>query len=278
MIIPELPEWQCVPKGAMVIDAYDTVTFDGGVPGGNFETSLANGQVGDRLEVCSRITEWLEDAVGRLPYALGGGPFPTGYNYVLRGAGLENPAITDGRAWVLEPRPAAAPLPLSIEVKLSGCPVLLDAVSNELGISKDVFQISIGNMLAVNPNIQPCEACAKLVNAAAVLKDADGSRMAALAQVINTIAPADMPFTPEMGTMIATAFADNAAKEGSNYAVAAEYLDAFVNYVAVLDTQMGSPTGDSAAFVMAKYGTGINENANPNIAAYVTMRLAETGR
>jgi hypothetical protein len=171
----------------------------------------------------------------------------------------------------------AAPLPLPVEVKLSGCPVLLDAVSNELGVSKDTIQISIENALAVNPNIQPCDTCAKLVNAVAVLKDADGSRMAALAQVINQIAPADVPFTPEMGTLIATAFADNAAKEGSNYAVAAEYLDAFVAYVAVLDTQMGSPVGDSVAFVMDKHGTGIRENSNPNIAAYIAMRLSAAG-
>jgi len=170
----------------------------------------------------------------------------------------------------------AAPLPLPVEVKLSGCPVLLDAASNELGVSKDTIQISIQNALAVNPNIQPCDTCAKLVNAVAVLKDADGSKMAALAAVINQIAPADVPFTPEMGTMIATAFAENTMAEGSNYAVAAEYLDAFVNYVAALDT-MGSPVGDSTAFVMAKYGTGISENANPNIAAYVAIRLAAKG-
>ena len=170
----------------------------------------------------------------------------------------------------------AAPLPLQVEVELSGCPVLLEAASNELGVSKDTIQISIQNALAVNPNIQPCDTCAKLVNAVAALQDPDGSKMAALAAVINQIAPADVPFTPEMGTMIATAFAENAMAEGSNYAVAAEYLDAFVNYVAALDT-MGSPVGDSTTFVMAKYGTGVSENANPNIAAYVAIRLAAKG-
>ena len=55
-----------VPQGAMVVDALDTVTF-----GDLFEESLANGDVGDRLEVVSRITEWLFEAVGRLPYQYG---------------------------------------------------------------------------------------------------------------------------------------------------------------------------------------------------------------
>jgi hypothetical protein len=35
-----------------------------------------------------------------------------------------------------------------------------------------------------------------------------------------------------------------------------EYIDAFVQYVAVLDTEMGSPVGDSVAFVMEKHGAG----------------------
>jgi len=101
MVMPQYPEYELVPKGTMVVDAYDSVTF-----GDLFEESLAgddvDSDVGDRLEVVSRITEWLFRSIGRLPYPDGGGPFAPGYNYVLRGAGLENPGITDGRAWVLE--------------------------------------------------------------------------------------------------------------------------------------------------------------------------------
>jgi len=85
-----------ITSGAMVIDAFDTVIF-----GDLFEGSLASGDVGNRLEVVSRITEWLFQAMGRLPYPYGGGLFPPDYTYVLRGAGLGNVDITDGRAWVL---------------------------------------------------------------------------------------------------------------------------------------------------------------------------------
>ena len=84
-------------NGTMVIDAYDTVNAFGS----NFTGSAPWSDMTNSLEVTSRITEWLFQAVGRLPYPYGDGPFPSGYTYVLRGAGLSNPAITEGRAWVL---------------------------------------------------------------------------------------------------------------------------------------------------------------------------------
>ena len=282
---PREPEFECVeiPQGAMVIDAWDTVTFDGGVPGGLFETSLANGDVGDRLEVVSRITEWLFEAYnnGRLPYVYGGGPFPLDYTYVLRGAGLDNPAITDGRAWILEDPTPPTPLyeeagqalePLTLGI--AGCPVLVAAVSAELGVAGDTIQVSLANSFALNTNIQPCESCARLLNAATILRDEDGSGMAAMNQVFNTVAPAGAPFTPEMATSIATAFAGR-VNDGTQYATAIEYIDAFVRYLAVLDTEMGSPVadGDSIAFLMGKYGTGITGSDNSNIAAFVATRL-----
>jgi len=267
-------EYECVPKGAMVIDAYDTVTFGAPGPDTPFETSLANGEVGDRLEVCSRISEWLDDAWNgginpRLPYIFGGGPWPDGYNYVLRG---ENP---DGiGAWVLEWKPApTAALPLLQIPRIEGCPVEMEAAAMELGITGETIQVGIGNALALNPSIQPCEACATLIDAAAILRDEDGSRMAAMVQVFDALAPADAPFTPEMATSIATAF--GTAAEGTLYASVAEYIDAFVQYVAVLDVDLGSPVGDgdSVAFVMEKYGAGVTGSDNANIGAFVATRL-----
>jgi len=269
----------CVPKGAMVIDAYDTVTFDGGVPGGLFEASLAAGQVGDRLEVVSRITEWLFQAVGRLPYAGGGGPFPAGYNYVLRGAGLDNPGITDGRAWVLEnPDGPAAPLPLEEFPVIEGCPVLMQAAALELGIGSETIQVAMARGLAMTPNIQPCDACANIVNYARVLQDVDGTRMAAMLQIFNEIAPVDAPFTPEMGTSIAMAFSERINDDTMpQYATAMEYVDAFVGYVLALDEGLNSPVGDSVAFVMGKYGDAVTASDNPNIGTFIATRLEATG-
>jgi len=36
---------------------------------------------------------------------------------------------------------------------------------------------------------------------------------------------------------------------------------------------MGSPVGDSVAFVIEKYGAGLTESENNNIAAFVATRL-----
>ncbi len=278
----EIPEFEFVPKGAMVIDAYDTITFDGAA-GGQFKDSLAAGQVGSRLEVCSRITEWLEDAVGRLPFP-GDLTLPADYTYVMRGAGLENPDITDGRAWVLIARPEPAPLNamqfsnITERVpEVSGCPAIVAAATEELGITPENIQVAMANSMASASDIQPCDTCARLVSAAAILKDADGSRLAAPLEAINAIAPANVPFTPEIGTQIATVFEDHRG-DGTAYASALEYVDAFVQYVKILDNEMGSPVGDSVAFALEKHGQALTASDNANIAAFVASRLEQTTR
>ena len=239
-----------------------------------------------RLEAASRISEWLFQAVGRLPYA--GDPAGIaaieafiGGDYILRGAGLGNPGIIDGRAWVLEDPLSPAPLYREAGEKAEeqaigaeGCPALLTAAALELGIAEDELNVFMASAMAAATDIQPCESCARLVDAATILRDEDGSRMAAMIQVFNELAPADAPFTPEMATSIVTAFAGH-VDDGTYYATAIEYIDAFVQYIAVLDTEMGSPVGegDSVAFVMEKHGAGITESDNANIGAFVATRL-----
>ncbi len=195
-----------------------------------------------------------------------------GTDYVLRG---ENP---DGiGAWVLENKPVLSADPRAqFQVPaIEGCPQLVQAAAIELGITAETIQVGIGNAIALNPSIQACQACATLVDAAAVLRDADGSRMAAMAQMFDILAPADAPFTPAIGTSIAMAF--EGAAEGSQYASVGEYVDAFVQYVTVLDAGMGSPVGDSVAFVMEKHGADVMGSDNANIAAFVAMRLEAIG-
>lgn len=165
---------------------------------------------------------------------------------------------------------SAPPVPLQIAM-IKGCPVEMNAVALELGITKATLDISIANALALNPAIQPCQACAKLIETITILRDEDGSRMAAMEQIFNELAPAEVPFSPEMAAAIAMAFA-NAAK-GSQYDSVMEYIDAFVRYVSVLDAELGSPVGDSVAFVMGKYGAGIIGSNNANIRAFVAIRL-----
>jgi filamentous hemagglutinin family protein len=240
----------------------------------------------DRLEVVSRITEWLFQAVGRLPFVYDPAAIAAfedfiGGDYILRGAGLDNPLITDERAWVLEDPTPPAPLyeeagqaAERLTIGVQGCPVLVAAASAELGIPSDTIQVSLANSFALNTNIQPCESCARLLNAADILSDEGGSGMAALNQVFNELAPANVAFTPEVAASIVTAFAGRVG-DGTQYATAIDYIDAFVRYIAVLDAEMGSPVGDgdSIAFVMEKYGSGITENENSNIAAFIATRL-----
>ena len=140
------------------------------------------------------------------------------------------------------------------------------------------MQVSIGNALALNPTLQACDACATLIEAALILRDEDGSRMAAMTQMFNTMAPGGpggLPYTPEMQALIATAFAG--AAEGSQYASVMEYTDAFIKYFSVLETDLASPVGDSLAFVMDKYGAGVLGSDNSNIAAFLAASL-ESGK
>ncbi|MHC4631516.1 MAG: hypothetical protein ACYS9C_09615 [Planctomycetota bacterium] len=154
--------------------------------------------------------------------------------------------------------------------RILGCPLEMAAVALELGLTPEAIQVAMGDALALNPTMQPCQACATLLDAAAILRDVDGSRMAAMNAVFNELAPSNAPFTPEMGASIVTAFAG--AAEGSQYASVAEYIDAFVQYFATVEI-LGSPVEDSLAFVMEKYGTDITESENSNLAAFVATRL-----
>lgn len=160
--------------------------------------------------------------------------------------------------------------------ELKGCPALMDAAATELAINSDELQMLISNSLASNPNLQPCDACESLLNASSVLKDADGQKMAALSQIFSTLAPANAPFTPEMSASIATAFADMAEND-AQYAMAGDYVDAFVSYVAVLERDLKMPVGDPVALVLEKYGKGITGSDNPNLAAYIAAQLTAGG-
>jgi filamentous hemagglutinin family protein len=263
-----------VSSGTVYFDAFDTVSIPD-------LSILQDG--GYRLEVASRITEWLHEAIdnGTLPYAYDPAYIENilGNDYVLRGAGdfvdytdsIDVPDFSRGRAWVLEDLPTVPVAPLAdLQIpEIKGCPVQLQAVAVELGVSPEDLQLIINKSMASNPNLQPCEACAQVMTSATILKDADGVRMAAMNQIFNTLAPVNAPFTPEVSASVVTAF-NQLAGQDRQYAMAEEYVNAFVQYVAALDTQIKAPVGDAVAFTLEKYG----QTMNPNIAAYLTSKLA----
>jgi filamentous hemagglutinin family protein len=169
----------------------------------------------------------------------------------------------------------AAPLPEEVEFMVSGCPALLEWTAVELGNEGQTAQIWAANTLATMKDIEPCQACAQLKAAAAVLQDADGTYVAALTQVINEFASSAAPPSEEQMAAIADAIAGNNEAD-SAYALAGQYLDALTMYVSIV-TELES---DEEAVTVAadKYIAPLIEGGDENLAAYFTARLTTLGR
>jgi filamentous hemagglutinin family protein len=163
-----------------------------------------------------------------------------------------------------------------INVEVSGCPALVKWAAEEVGIGERLVQIWVANSLASTGSIQPCDACQGLRNAAKILQDADGTHIAALAQVVNEFASSTAPPTEEQIIAIADAIARN-RDEDSHYAVADEYLEALSTYVGILSDEMGfSPTG-SVQLVTDKYVSRLARGQNVGVAAFIAASLAALG-
>jgi hypothetical protein len=243
----------------------------------------------DRMEVCSRVTEWLFQAVsnGTLPFAGDAAAIAAfeefiGGEYVLRGAGLGDPAITDGRAWVLEDPILPPPLyeeagqPVEEqEFGEGGCPALMNWLAGELGIEEDEIEVAVGNAFAYSTDIQPCEMCARLKDAATILEDAEGTGVAALVQVVNEFVATPAPPSEEQMASIATAFADH-VDDGTYYAAAGAWIDALVEYVGILTFEMGYSAEESTGYAN-KYIGPVTDTGNASLTAYVQARLAALG-
>lgn len=168
----------------------------------------------------------------------------------------------------------AAPLPEPLTVEVSGCPALIKWVAAELGTDQKKVQIWVARALASPGSIQPCDACQGLMEAATILKDADGTRVAALANVINEYASSDAPPTEEQMASIADAIANDI--EGNvQYAAAGEYLDALAKYVGILSDQMDFTADEAVQFATDNYVDNLVETENMGVATYVAARLAD---
>ncbi|MHC5159146.1 MAG: hypothetical protein ACYSN8_03815, partial [Planctomycetota bacterium] len=169
---------------------------------------------------------------------------------------------------------------------LSGCPAEMAAAAAELAVNSDQLQMMIANSMATNPNMQPCDACANLLAAAAALKGINEETLAAMNMIFNSYAPSGAPFTPEALASITTAFADfrdsdpqlalmtdEEYAEYQQYAMADELVEAFVSYVAVLENDLKITASDPIALVMDKYGEAIEATGNPNISTYLIEQM-----
>jgi len=163
-----------------------------------------------------------------------------------------------------------------VEFDISGCPALVKWAAAELGIDERMMQIWTVNALASSRDIQPCDACEKLKNVAAILRDDQGTRIAALAQVVGEFASSTAPPTPEQMASVADAIARN-SQAYNHYAVAGEYLDALVVYVGVLNSDLNFSTEESIMFAADKYIAPLAENESAGLTAYIAARLADLG-
>jgi len=174
----------------------------------------------------------------------------------------------------LPPAPGLERLELKVEV--SGCPALVKWAAEEVGIGERLVQIWVADSLASPGSIQPCNACQGLKNAAKILQDADGTHIAALAQVVNEFASSTAPPTEEQMIAIAEAITRN-TDEDSYYAAADEYLEALTTYVGILSDEMGFSTIESVQLVTDKYVGRLAQGQNVGVAAFIAASLAAIG-
>jgi filamentous hemagglutinin family protein len=180
--------------------------------------------------------------------------------------------------------PAAA-LPEMIVWEPAGCPALMNWLADELGVSRGELQRYVLHAYSEGQNavgsktgigykaaLQFCQVCSKLMDAATILQDPDGARIAALQRVINEFASAAAPPSEEQMALIAAAFAEH-TDDGTPYAAAGQWMDALAEYGSILTSEVGYSAEDSVA-VVDKYLAPITEAGNPALTAFVQASLA----
>jgi len=279
------------PAGAMVVDAYDTVTL-----GTEFVDSLGDGGV-SWLELCSRITTSLADATdtGALPYADDPATFEDwiGGSYILRG-------IFPNNAWVLPEEDIPLPTLISAEASATATPASpelgdigqiegahfadLQWLAQELGLCQgdqqdeedtrcqEMAQAYLAGAFLQATDLRPNNAASSLRVLAETLHDSTGTHAAALLRVVDEFVPADVPPSEEQMAAIASAF-ELHTDDGTHYAAAGQWLDALSEYIDILNTDIGWSIDESVVFVMGKYCASITDAADVSVTAFIQMHL-----
>lgn len=185
------------------------------------------------------------------------------------------PPVDNGEIYI-EPAPLhreAGGAPEEEEFAEGSCPALMNWLAAALGIEEKMIQIAVAATFICSTDIHPCEMAARLQDAAKILEDPNGTGVAALARVVNEFIAQDAPISEEQIALIATALASH-TDEGTHYAAAGRWLDALVEYVSILEDEMGWSADDAVTLVMDKYGAPIKESDDASLIAYVEARLA----
>ena len=137
---------------------------------------------------------------------------------------------------------------------------------------QEITQAYLANAFLHATDLRPYQAAVELRNLVAILHDSEGTRIAALTRVVNEFVSPDAPPNNEQMASIAGALSSH-QNDGTHYASAGQWLDALVEYVGILQRDIGWSADESVAFVMGKYGSPITEAGDINVTAYVQMRL-----
>ena len=252
--------------GTMVIVAYDKVEDFGP----EFVLSLTKNTI-DRLEAGSHKAVDLQTAINLslLPHAaapsdIANGAFVQGGGvYVLRGLkGVLGLALLSLTA----PVPLAVPMPLEPEVQgevdepdMEALMALLD----ELGIGVQPF-LARAYRPSLNTDLSLFKAAEKLLRLGPILEDADGTRIAALVPLIRGISETPVPVEEQI-----TSFVQELARQE----LAGQWINALVEYAAILNSDIGLPADDSVARVMVRYGGKLT---GPAESLFVEEYLAQS--
>jgi hypothetical protein len=170
----------------------------------------------------------------------------------------------------------AAPIGEQVELAILGCPALMKWAADELGIDERRIYVWAAIALAFDMNIQPCKACARLKDTATILRDSEGTYIAALAMAVNQFASVTAPPSEEQMASIAEAISRHGGDD-THYATAGQWLDALVEYIRILSTDLGWSLDEAVVLVTDKYVAPAIEGADANLAAFIALRLADLG-
>ena len=257
-------------NGTMVIDAYNKIEPDDHAFGAYFTASAPWSDATNRLEIVSRISQSLDDAINnnRLPHAseARGGAAPswfTGEKYVLRGKDM---LLAEVLAMV-GPVPLVAPVGFELEDRgeIEGVDMaaLLAWLEEELGQGN--VQSYLENAYLHCTDLRPYKAAARLRNLAGILKDEGGLRLVALIEIVAKFVEEGSQPTEAQVTQIIT--------ELKKHKQAGEWLEALATYVSTLRTEIGWTADKSVALVMGKYGSELTQDGDVRGAMFIQMYL-----
>jgi len=192
------------------------------------------------------------------------------------GAGMANSSESEPPEPPEPPEPflEAAPLPKEREFTIGQCPALMELVAAELGVAKDNIQVNIKDTLADPANIQPCNSYARFIICAAVLGEPGHGGISALSEVIDEFVSPTIPISEELLAEISHALANQRDSEDKpHYATAGQWLDAFVEYVVTLNTQMRWSVDEAVVFTMDKYVTPAKEGGDVTLLTFLHLQL-----